>query len=510
MNIIFLILIIHFRHFTASVAPNIVLILTDDQDVVLGGLTPLKKTKNLIQKKGVNFFNAFSTTPICCPSRSSILSGLYLHSHNVVNNTYKGGCSDIRWQKEFEPNTFGSVLQNSNYNTFYAGKYLNRYGFKPSGGVKHVPKGWNWWIGLKGNSVYYNYTLSVNGTAVTRGCAEEDYLTDVLQEYSLMFLNQRSIRNKPFLMVVSPPSPHEPFTPAKRHLGKFSGSKAPRTPNFNLPINKTKHWLLRLPPSTVPGETVEKIDEVFKNRWESLLAVDDLVEAIVNKLKTLKILNNTFIIFTSDHGFHLNQFALPWDKRQPYETDIRIPLLIRGPGIPSNKIQMHPVLNIDIAPTILDIVGVDPAYKMDGMSFLSFATSEELTQPSRGFLIEYHGEQEQEHNTCYNDPEVKECRRDASCKCFDARNNTYTCLRYLSEKIDDKYCIFQDLESFIEYYNIKEDPYEIINLGGGDWTKIHELVLSCCKRNIKLKKSIDNCFEYLSTQFSFPEIIHIL
>ena len=130
--------------------PNIVLFLTDDQDSELGGMEPLTKARFWIADQGVTFRNSFVSTPICCPSRSSILTGLYQHHTNVVNNTENGNCWGTKWREISEKQTFASVLKaTSNYTTFYAGKYLNRYG---SGGDLSVPDGWDKWAGLVGNS----------------------------------------------------------------------------------------------------------------------------------------------------------------------------------------------------------------------------------------------------------------------------------------------------------------------------------------------------------------------
>lgn len=496
--------------------PNIIIILTDDLDVELGGLNPLKKTKVNIGDEGIYCTNAFVTTPICCPSRSSILTGLYLHSHGVVNNSLEGGCSGLKWQKKFETNTFGSILQNHNYKTFYAGKYLNRYGYKSSGGVGHVPKGWDWWIGLVGNSAYYNYTLSVNGSKVRRGTQESDYLTDVIKEYSLKFLNEYQTFKNEFLMFINPPSPHEPFTPAKRHLGKYDKIKAPRTPNFNKLTDKNgKHWLLRLPPNELPSNVIERIDTIYRNRWETLLSVDELVETIIMKLKKLNILNETYIIFTSDNGFHMGQFELPWDKRQPYETDIRVPLMIRGPGIRSRKRKKfkHVVLNIDLAPTILEMSGIREKYKMDGKSILndiieSNNNNNNNDMKSRNFLVEYEGEHDVgrgKKNPCYEDNNnLKLCYPETCCKCFDSKNNTYLCLRRISGRENIIFCLFDDDESFIEFYDINRDPYQQINLSRQINIKFWTSVLDCCRHYMKFNMNVvDYCFH----RFKIPEII---
>ncbi|XP_012062445.1 PREDICTED: N-acetylglucosamine-6-sulfatase-like [Atta cephalotes] len=170
-----------FNCLSFSISKNIVLIITDDQDSVLDGMTPMTNTLNLIGDRGATFTNCFVVTPVCCPNRASILTGRYQHNHLTVNNSVTGGCNSARWQQLQEPTTFASLLQNIvGYKTFYAGKYLNQYGKKKTGGAAHVPLGWDWWAGLIGNSKYYNYSLSINGTERKYGDSSNDYLTDVI------------------------------------------------------------------------------------------------------------------------------------------------------------------------------------------------------------------------------------------------------------------------------------------------------------------------------------------
>ena len=169
--------------------PNIILFLTDDQDVFLSGMEPMIKTREWF-KNGQVFENAFVSTPICCPSRSSILTGRYQHNTHVYNNSVIGNCYGKEWTSAFgleSRSTFAAILhEKTNYQTFYAGKYLNQYHGKA------VPKGWHYWAGLIGNSRYYNYRLNINGRLEKHGRNyEDDYLTDLLGRLALDFLNDR-------------------------------------------------------------------------------------------------------------------------------------------------------------------------------------------------------------------------------------------------------------------------------------------------------------------------------
>ena len=185
---------------------------------------------------------------------------------------------------------------------------------------------------------------------------EKDYHTDLIHNRSLNFLETRD-KEKPFLMVLAPPASHAPFIPAPQYEKNFSNLTAPRLPSFNVNSGDTKHWFTRQGGS-LSESAVDQVDEVFRNRWRTLLSVDDMVEDLVARLEEQGLLNNTFILYTSDHGYHLGEFALPIDKRQPYEFDIRVPFILRGPGVAANTTSDDPVLMVDVAPTLFDIAGI--------------------------------------------------------------------------------------------------------------------------------------------------------
>uniref|UniRef100_A0A4W4HAF3 N-acetylglucosamine-6-sulfatase n=1 Tax=Electrophorus electricus TaxID=8005 RepID=A0A4W4HAF3_ELEEL len=370
--------------------------------------TPMKRTRALIGDAGVTFSSAYTVTPLCCPSRSSILSGRYVHNHMVHNNSLSGNCSSKAWQAGPETQAFPVYLSKQLYQTFYGGKYLNQYGASETGGVGHVPPGWDQWHALVGNSKYYNYTLSANGKAEIHGDNyEKDYLTDLID----------------------------------------------------------KHWLLRQPVNPMLNSSIDYLDNAYRKRWQTLLSVDDMVEKLVNKLEDIKELNNTYIFFTSDNGYHTGQFSLPTDKRQLYEFDIRVPLLVRGPGIKPKQTLQDLVVNIDLSMTILDIAGVNiSALNMDGQSFLPQLTPSLRGGTSRSyFLVEYTGEghvPEDPHCPRLG-PGLANCFPD--CICQDSFNNTYACVRTL--KGDNlQYCEFADNESFVEMYNLTADPYQLENI----------------------------------------------
>ncbi|XP_055598016.1 N-acetylglucosamine-6-sulfatase-like isoform X2 [Uranotaenia lowii] len=429
----------------ALLAPNIVLIVTDDQDVVLKGLNPMKKTQQLIANEGATFVNAFTTSPVCCPSRSAILTGQYAHNTKTYNNSKTGGCYGTHWKNNLEPNALPVQLKLQGYSSFYGGKYLNEY-FSTE-----VPPGWDHWFGLHGNSRYYNYTINDNGKIVTFA---EQYLTDVLLNRTLNFIN--SVKQGPFFAMIAPPAPHAPFTAAERHQELFPEVKAYRTENFNIASSPLKkHWILTMPPSPLPADMLDDIDLIYRKRWQTLMAVDDMVEAIVHALAKIKRLKDTFIIYTSDNGYHMGQFSQPYDKRQPYETDIRVPFLVRGPTIAPKTLVTSPVALIDIVPTILEMANMKPPAHLDGVSVLNKLYHNEISE--RQLLIEYWGEGNAES---YNPdcPWQKKdnlalCTTDAACHCQDSWNNTYSCVRHMAVDLDLKYCQFKDNEHHLYLFS---------------------------------------------------------
>lgn len=449
--------------------PNIVFILTDDQDVQLGGMTPMAKVKKLLQEEGTSFNNMFVTTPLCCPSRSSILTGRYSHNHHAVNNSLSGNCSSPYWQKNQEPNTMAVQLQKAGYFTYFAGKYLNQYGHKNAGGATHVPPGWDSWYGLLGNSRYYNYSVSNNGVVENhQDNFEKDYLTDVLKNRTVEVIKYRALveENQPFFLMISTPAPHSPWNAAPQYQDKYSDQDAPKTASYNY-HGQDKHWLIRQATNPMKNSSIEYLNEAFRGRWRSLLSVDDLVGDVVDTLRQHKMLNDTYIIYASDNGYHLGQFSMPIDKRQLYDFDLRVPLIVRGPGVSKNVTRDEAVLNIDIAPTIIDIAtSGKPDLSMDGASFAPLLNHNNTPEWRTDFMVEYRGESKITQPDCPNlGAGVSQCFPD--CVCEDSGNNTYSCVRtYEHGKNNFMYCEFTDTETFVEVYDLTKDKDQLTNIRG--------------------------------------------
>ncbi|EDV29395.1 uncharacterized protein TRIADDRAFT_18386 [Trichoplax adhaerens] len=357
------ILLCYSLSFAKGKKDHIILILTDDQDVVLESMKAMPHTSRILGKQGAEFTNAFVTTPVCCPSRSSILTGMYVHNHHTKTNN--ANCSSPAWRHGPERLTFAKYLQDAGYITGFFGKYLNEYD------GSYIPVGWDHWIGQVKNSRYYNYTLNRNGKLVKHGNrCQQDYFTDLIVRESIRFLKKTTEKypKKPILMVLSMPAPHGTEDSAPQYQNRYARAKVPRTPNYNY-HSFDKHWIVRIAP---PMSSVKMnfTDLLYRKRLQTLLSVDDAVEKLYRSIRKLDLKEKTYLFFTSDHGYHLGHFSIVKGKSMPYETDIRVPFLVRGPMIPKNVKVGEIVSNIDLAPTFLDIAGVPIPSQMDGVSIM--------------------------------------------------------------------------------------------------------------------------------------------
>nr|KAG5699462.1 hypothetical protein BaRGS_016308 [Batillaria attramentaria] len=430
----------------------------------------MTKTKELIGKQGIVYENMFVSSPLCCPSRSSIFSGKYVHNHGALNNSLEGGCSDATWQQREEPNAFPALLKRAGYSNFFAGKYLNQYGFPKAGGVAHIPPGWDWWYGLVGNSKYYNYQVSVNGTMEKHGHVyAKDYFTNYINEKAMQFLETRKEGGGPFFMMMATPACHGPFTPADIYNNSFPNERAPRNGSYNVKP-KDKHWLIQQTIVPLPSDTVTSDDNVFRNRWRTLLSVDDMVENVVNILQQKNLLEDTYIFFSSDNGFHLGQFGLPSDKRQLYEFDIRVPLMARGPGIKPGQVSKENVMNVDLGPTFIALSGQSVPQPVDGKPLQATWSARdpgqnEAADPFRStVLVEHSGEHAVIVKGCprYDGQGMANCN--PHCVCEDSWNNTYNCMRTTLDQLVYKFCVIKETPEFVEMYNMTVDPYEFTNI----------------------------------------------
>jgi arylsulfatase A-like enzyme len=359
----------------AAAAPNVVVIETDDQRA--DDLAAMPRTAELIGRRGVEFANSFVSLSECCPSRATFLTGRYAHNHGVRASVPPFG----GYRRLDSSETLAVWLRRAGYETAMVGKYLNGY----RGSV--VPPGWTDFEGLLGRFTYrfYDYTLNANGTLES----PPGYQTDEITRRSLAFLRPRP---EPFFLWVNYVAPHigrprelaDPrlgsTVPAPRHAAAFLGAPLPRTPAFNeADVSDKPPGIRRRMP--LKQWRIRALAETHRQRLASLLAVDEGVARIVEALRETGELDDTLLIFTSDNGFMLGEHRVAKGKVLPYEPSIRVPLLMRGPGITAGTRREELVWNGDLAPTILDAAGASAPFALDGSSLLR-------PLPRRALLLE--------------------------------------------------------------------------------------------------------------------------
>ena len=352
----------------SSARPNIVFILTDDQDLLLDSMAFMPQTRALIAERGMTFTQDFVPLSLCCPSRSTIFTGLYPHNHQVFTNHAPDGGFEKFEKLGHEETTIATALHAAGYRTALLGKYLNHYPGK--GDPTHVPPGWDEFATPAAGGPYneFHYTLNENGTLVSYGNAPEDYLTDVLARKATSFIRESVARRQPFFLYLATYAPHRPATPAPRHAHLFPGIHAPRTPSFNEADVSDKPERIRHLP-LLSAANIQGIDALYRRRVQSLQAVDEAVAALVQTLADTGQLDDTYIFFTSDNGFHMGQHRMKPGKYTPYETDIHMPLFVRGPGVAPGSSTSEATSSVDFAPTIADLAGAPLQLIADGRSF---------------------------------------------------------------------------------------------------------------------------------------------
>jgi N-acetylglucosamine-6-sulfatase len=352
----------------ATARPNVVFILTDDQDLLLHSLDFMPQTRALIAQKGMTFQQDFVPLSLCCPSRSTILTGLYPHNHKIYNNRAPDGGFAKFEALGHEETTIATALHAAGYRTALFGKYMNNYPRQDD--LTHVPPGWDEFASPAAGQPYteFNYTLNENGSLVQYARDPDDYLTDVIAAKATDFIRRSAAGNAPFFLYLAPYAPHKPATPAPRHVNLFAGLHAPRTQSFDESDVSDKPARIRKLPRLSAAD-IAAIDALYRRRTQSLQAVDEAVAAVVQALEASGQLANTYIIFTSDNGFHMGQHRMKAGKYTPYETDVHMPLLVRGPGIAAGSATSLPTSSVDFVPTIAELAGAKLPFPVDGRSF---------------------------------------------------------------------------------------------------------------------------------------------
>jgi N-acetylglucosamine-6-sulfatase len=362
--------------------PNVIVLMTDDQTVK--DMTPLRRTRRLIGRAGVTFTRSYVSYPVCCPSRATFLTGQYAHNNDVrCLYPWCGGGYGALNQEEYLP----VWLERAGYVTAHIGKFLNGYGRERP---PDIPDGWTEWYGLVDHSTYrmWGYKIYENGRARTYGRPFRErpaqYQTDVLRGHAVDFIRRRAPDAAPFFLSVAFLAPHHEsgytqertgqlVRAAPRHRGRFANAALRRGANFNERDLSDKPWFIGRWNRLLTRRREAAIATRMRQRWESLLAVDEAVAAIIGELRRAGELDDTYVIFTSDNGYMQGEHRVPLGKMLPYDPSTQVPLLIRGPGVPSGRRTKALVGNIDIAPTVLDATPATSPLALDGSSFLPFA-----------------------------------------------------------------------------------------------------------------------------------------
>jgi N-acetylglucosamine-6-sulfatase len=344
----------------------------------------------------VTFANNFASFPLCCPSRATFLTGQYGHNHTIMGNAAPTGGYDKL--APTHSNSLPAWLQQAGYTTVHLGKYLNGYGrTNPTA----APPGWTEWYGSTDPSTYqfYNYRLNENGRLVVYGAGVPNYQADVYNRKAVEIVRRLAATPKPFFLSVAFLAPHSGGprdsddppnlgtpSPAPRHRNAFANQPLPAPPSLNEADVSDKPAAMRNRPALSTAR-LNAIRENYQQRLESLLAVDEAVRDLLTALDSARVLQRTYVIFTADNGFFHGEHRVASGKVLVYEPSVRVPLIIRGPGIPRGATRTTLAANVDLAPTILDIAGTRAARRVDGRTLLPFAR-DALRRSGRDILLE--------------------------------------------------------------------------------------------------------------------------
>ena len=369
-----------------SNGPNIVVILTDDQSPDTLPHDPpampyLQRRIDDPSDRWIKFPNAFINTPLCCPSRATILSGLYSHETGVLRNEDGHLFQDA--------STVASWLNGVGYWTGLVGKYLNRYPFDRE---PFIPPGWDEWAAkMHGDvtSVYFDYRLFENGQVVHYGVEPKDYMPDVLTTKAVDFI-RNAPEGRPFFLYFAPTAPHAPWVPAPRHEGAFSKLRIDKQPNYNEEdVTDKPAWVQAL--NEVKKRKERILDFQHRNELEALLGVDDSIRAIFEALEQRNSLDDTVVFFLTDNGYSFGEHRLI-GKRCAYDECAKTPFYVRYPDVVSRE-DRTVISNADLAPTIAGLAETAPSTRVDGLDLSRvLAGNRRIHRP--GVLIEWAGDQD--------------------------------------------------------------------------------------------------------------------
>ncbi len=325
--------------------PNVVVIMADDQFTTTLNAMPYTRSRD----DWVRFDNTIVNTALCCPSRATLLTGLTSDHTGIESNSETSLFKD-------QP-TIADWLSDAGYETGFIGKYFNKFPWgEPD---DYVPHGWDYWASYAGKQGYYDYRLNDNGLVVDEN-GLKSYSTDVFAEKAVEFIDSTT-PGRPFFSLISFFGPHSPWTPPTRYADA-KVKKIRETPAFlEEDVSDKPRWIRRM-----PEPDAAKMRENRTRHQRALLAVDDAIEAVFAALEAKGELENTIVLYTSDHGISMGEHRYA-QKTCGYEICSRVPLLVRVPGIDGRR-ERALVGNIDFAPTIADYAGIETGEPVDGRS----------------------------------------------------------------------------------------------------------------------------------------------
>ncbi|MCU1450266.1 MAG: arylsulfatase [Acidimicrobiales bacterium] len=418
-------------------------VLTDDLSTNLLQYMPHVRD---MQQRGVTFSNYFVTDSLCCPSRSSILTGRFPHSTGVFTNTAPDGGFPLFYRRGEEKDTFSTTLRSGGYRTALMGKYLNEYNPRHTPGQRgpYVPPGWTEWDATGNGYGEFNYALNENGHVVRYGTAPKAYLTDVIASKGLSFVRGSLNAGSPFLLELATFAPHSPYVPAPRDSGLFPGVQAPRTPAFDASVAGAPAWLAAVPP--LDTQAISRIDDAYRKRVQSVQAVDQMLGRIEDELRAAHQLDNTYLVFSSDNGYHMGEHRLRPGKLTAFDTDVRVPLVVVGPGVRAGRTVDQIVENVDLRPTFQELAGSSSGPAVEGRSLVPFLRGQAPPYWRTAALVEHHG------------PVGGGADEPDHALPFGGNPPTYEAMRTATAL----YVEYADGER--EYYDVVNDPEELTNL----------------------------------------------
>jgi N-acetylglucosamine-6-sulfatase len=430
--------------------PNIVFVLTDDLSMDLLRFMPQVR---LMGREGLTFRDYFVSDSLCCPSRASIFTGRFPHNTHVLDNIGHNGGFKAFYRRREELHTFALALQRSGYLTGMMGKYLNGYlqgglGHKHDGAAAdvppaYVPPGWNEWSVAGWGYPEFGYKLNEGGTLYHFGHRPEDYLTDVLAEKGVQFINEAAQRHRPFFLELATFAPHAPYTPAPRNRHDFPGLKAPRPPSFDRLPTHAPLWLSHH--ARLGRHDMAKINQAFRRRAQSVEAVDLMISEIRQTLRSDGLANNTYVVFSSDNGLHTGEYRLMPGKLTAYDTDIHVPLVVTGPGVRPGSTTTDMTENVDLAKTFAAIGGTK--MRGDGRNLLPVFHGRAPSDWRNAALVEHHSPL-----ITTLDPDFQQPKS--------GRPTTYEAMRTRG------YLYVEYADGELEFYDLRRDPFELHNIAG--------------------------------------------